>query len=160
MTQLTNSKELMEELETIGSQLSDPFLNRLAIAAERRVKIKITEEGLVDKGRFRTSVTGRKVGPGTILISDGVTYGIYHEMGTGIHGPKGRPITPKNAQALRFESVNFVRTGGSMRRQTNVVFAKSVKGVPAKAPFKKALDEFADDIDRSIRATVKHLKSN
>lgn len=158
MTVITNSKELMEELESIEQQLSDPFLARFAIAAERRVKLKITEEGLVDKGRFRTSVSGRKVGPGMILISDGVTYGIYHELGTGIYGPKAKPITPKNAQALRFEAVNFVRTGGSMRRQTNVVFAKSVKGVPAKAPFRKAMDEFQEDIDRSIQATVKHLR--
>lgn len=160
MTKLTNSKELMEELESIEKQLSEPFLNRFAIAAERRVKLKITEEGLVDKGRFRTSVTGRKVGQGQILISDGVTYGIYHEMGTGIFGPKGRPITPKKSQVLRFESVNFVRTGGRVQRQSNVVFAKSVKGVPAKAPFRKAMEEFEGDIHQSIIATVKHLRSN
>ena len=44
-------------------------------------------------------------------------YSIYLEYGTGIFGPKRRPITPKEAKALKFS------IGGK------TVFAKSVKGM-------------------------------
>lgn len=147
----TNSDELMKELMEMVDILEDQFLTSIAISTERRVKIQITEEKLVDTGRFRSSVQGRKVGPGEILISDGVTYGIYHELGTGVHGPKGTFIRPKNKKALVFESKNYVRSGNRVSRQVKTVFTTRVRGVPAKAPFKKAIEHFEEDLDKNIR---------
>ena len=49
-------------------------------------------------------------------------YGLFLEYGTGIYGPLGRPITPKEKKALKF------KIGGK------IVFAKSVKGMTPR-PF-------------------------
>lgn len=69
-------------------------------------------------------------------ISVGEKYGIYHEMGTGIYGPNRKPITPKSARVLAFSS------GG------RTVFARSVKGVPARPffiPGYEASKSYIDD---------------
>lgn len=76
----------------------------------------------VDSGRLRGSIRftlqvehGRVVG----TIGTMVQYGIYHHEGTGIYGPKKKPITPKSAKMLAFSPKG---SGGK------VVYAKSVKG--------------------------------
>lgn len=46
-----------------------------------------------------------------------VYYAIYRIKGTGIYGPRGRPITPKSAKVLVFRGADG-----------NLVYAKSVKG--------------------------------
>lgn len=56
-------------------------------------------------------VTGR--------VGTDLEYGLYQHEGTGIYGPRGRPITPVRRQFLKFP-----RKGGS-----GFVFARSVKGV-------------------------------
>lgn len=67
---------------------------------------------------------------------DGKPLGVWHHEGTGIYGPRGAPITPKHAKALRFETTHgkgFVRigkTGKARRSPSHVQFAKSVKGIP------------------------------
>lgn len=48
----------------------------------------------------------------------GVDYGRYQDEGTGIYGPEGVPITPRNARVLRFD---WPAAGG-------IVFARSVRG--------------------------------
>jgi hypothetical protein len=58
----------------------------------------------------------------TITLFSKVPHALYHEKGTGIYGPKGRPITPKRAKFLRWVDVN---TG-------KVMYRRSVKGVPPK----------------------------
>ena len=51
-------------------------------------------------------------------------YGIFVEKGTGIYGPRHRPITPKSAKVLAFKA------GGSM------VFTKKVLGMKPRPFFK------------------------
>lgn len=59
----------------------------------------------VDTGRLRSSIQytvnaqhDKVVG----TVGAMVQYARYHHDGTGIHGPKGRPITPKNGPFLVF----------------------------------------------------------
>ncbi len=51
-------------------------------------------------------------------------YGLFIEEGTGVYGPRHRPITPRTAKVLAFKS------GGSM------VFAKKVLGMKPRPFFK------------------------
>lgn len=59
-------------------------------------------------------------------------YGIFHEAGTGIYGPKATKITPKNAKVLAFTM------GGA------AAFARSVKGIKARPFFKPGIDASTD----------------
>lgn len=140
-----DTTDLMQGLERLEPLFENEFLEKLAIRIESDIKEEITAQGLVDTGRFRTSIHGRKVNKNQILISDGVVYGLFHEFGTGIHGPKARFIRPKKAEALRFE-VN-----------KKIMYARKVQGVPAKRPFYKGLGRTSSVIERTINDTFNKI---
>lgn len=60
-----------------------------------------------------------------------VQYARYHHDGTGIHGPTGRPITPKNGPFLVF----------TPKGAKQAVFAKQVSGAKANPFLTDALAE-------------------
>ncbi len=53
-------------------------------------------------------------------VSSPKSYAIYHQKGTGIYGPKKRPIRPTKAKALRIPT------------QGGALFRRSVKGTPKR----------------------------
>lgn len=69
------------------------------------IKDRVTEIGLVDTGRLRSSTTFRLLGPEHGEVGVRVHYAAIHEYGGTIRPRKTRPwvITPKRANALRFE---------------------------------------------------------
>lgn len=86
----------------------------------------------VDTGRLRASIESRLVqynGNIAVLVGTNVNYAMYQHEGTGIYGPRARPIVPKNARALR-----FIPKGSS-----TYVFAKSVRGTPPTFFLRRAL---------------------
>jgi phage gpG-like protein len=80
-----------------------------------------TGRALSDTGRLRSSWHRKRVDRRGFTIAAGVAYARYHQRGTGIYGPRKRPITPKTKKALAFS----VRGGGR-----HVV--RSVRGSPAR----------------------------
>jgi len=74
-------------------------------------------EGVVDDSKLQ----------GAVYSTSG--YGGFLEVGTGIYGAKGQPITPKTAKMLVWEG-----KGGEL------IFAKAVRGRPATPYFKPAMD--------------------
>lgn len=93
-------------------------------------------------GNTRRAISGGadKTDNGAILyLAHGSEVGVYHEEGTGIYGPKKRPIVPTTAQALRFS------IGG------NTIFAKSIKGMPARPIIEPTVDKRWPDIKRQVR---------
>lgn len=86
----------------------------------------------VDTGRLRGSITFRVTGAVAAQmkgrVGSNLEYALAVEEGTGIYGPKGRPITPVRAKVLRFP----VKGG-------RIVFARSVRGRPATPYLKPAL---------------------
>lgn len=95
----------------------------------------------------RTSNTRRaihggadKAGKGTVVfLEHGSKVGWYMEEGTGIYGPKGRPIVPTSAQALMFS------IGGS------TIFAKSIEGMPAQPIIEPTVKSGFPKIKEQIR---------
>lgn len=92
----------------------------------------------IDTGRLRASITTqlvRDVGGGpAVVIGTNVKYALYVHEGTGIYGPKGKPIRPRQAKALRFKLprgtlVKQTRKKGKKGRG-NWIYAKEVKGIP------------------------------
>lgn len=97
--------------------------------------------------RDRTSNTRRAIhggaeqdGKGTVVyLAHGSKVGWYMEEGTGIYGPKRKPITPKNANFLRFT------IGG------REIFVKSTKGMPKQPIIKPTVDNEWRNIKVAVR---------
>lgn len=101
------------------------YSRQVANAAKQRVG--------VDSGRLRSSiqhtveVRGAKV---VGRVGSLVDYARYHHDGTGIYGPTGRPIRPRNGKFLVFPG-----RGGGM------VFAREVQGSKPNPFLVSALEE-------------------
>ncbi len=72
---------------------------------------------LQDSGGLKASWHRSEVSPDGFTVSSGKDYAVYHQQGTGIHGPRGRRIKPVRASALRIPGVGY---------------RSSVKGAPAR----------------------------
>lgn len=117
-----------KELERLLTSPAGPVvreLHRRAALVEAEAKRLLTVQGAVDTGRLRSSITRELVrvnGKLVIRVGTNVHYARYVEEGTGIYGPRKRPIRPVRAKVLA-----FVPKG-----QTRVVFAKQVRGMRAR----------------------------
>jgi hypothetical protein len=94
---------------------------------ETRAKLNIR----VRSGATRASITSSVRTRGTLVVGRVWTpskVGYWLHEGTGIYGPRGRPIRPVRAQFLRFE------VGG------RVVYACRVRGMPGDRWLVRALE--------------------
>lgn len=85
----------------------------------------------VDEGTLRASIThvvDAQPGKITVVVGSPLDYARYIHEGTGVHGPKGTPITPVTRQALKFKW-DGPGTSTRSKDKRGYVFAKSVKGV-------------------------------
>lgn len=73
----------------------------------------------IHTGRLRSSIAVQ-LRPGPIVrIGSNVHYALYVHEGTGIHGPRHRPIRPRTRRYLRFKP----------RGSSDFVFARQVAGM-------------------------------
>lgn len=99
----------------------------------KKVERKAKRYTPVDQGVLRNSITTELVirKMPVARVGTKVKYALFVHEGTGIHGPKGVPITPKNGKVLVFTS----------RKTKQLVFAKSVKGMKGTPYLRRALLE-------------------
>lgn len=105
----------------------------------RRVTNQAKRNCKVDEGTLRASITYAVLpSPNSVLgrVGTPLIYGLYLHEGTGVYGPKARPITPIRRQFLRFE----VKSGTSAVGRRPLVFARSVRGVPPDKFLLRALE--------------------
>jgi len=98
---------------------------RRVVVAARNVAVA---KAPVDNGPLRGSLrTEFEYGSRYVRgwVYSNLEYALYVHEGTGIYGPKGRPIKPKRGQYLVFEARNARRTPGG---RGNLVFARQVRG--------------------------------
>lgn len=118
------------------------FCKRVGVLARTRAQQIIAEEMNDRSGKLRTRTNFEvKVSGGNVLLefyNDAGEYAGFQEYGTGIYGPKKKPITPKHGKLLTWIDPD---TGKR-------VFARSVRGVPPKRFMHRAI-EFA--IDQEVR---------
>lgn len=98
----------------------------------KRVERKAKRLVRVDKGRLRASITSHVIIRGGVpvgRIGTNVKYALFVHNGTGIYGPKRRPITPKNGKVLAWKG----------KGPKGIVFARSVKGMRPNPFLKDAL---------------------
>lgn len=97
----------------------------------------------VDTGRGQGSFNLEFLNPLLAQIYTNVHYVPYVYYGTGIHGPAGREIKPKNAKALAFS----VKGGGQ-------VFAKSSQGQRPNKFFDRANDNVSSKVDSYMQKAL------
>lgn len=98
-------------------------------------------------GNTRNSIHGgadRNTSGATLYLAHGSKVGGYLEEGTGIYGPKGRPIRPVKAKALAF------KVDGQW------VITKEVKGMKARPIIKPTAQK---NIPKLIKALERYLSS-
>ena len=146
----TNINELRINLEKkTSANIIDRqrLLARIGRIIERNVKMLISIRAIKSPtGRYLSSIHTEIEGR-SVSVSDGVAYGIFLELGTGIYGPKGVPITPKTKQALSFEVRTYTpKAGGGANVARNRVVVKSVKGIKPMHIWEDALDMSVPEI--------------
>lgn len=143
MTEIeTNIEKITQDASILESKLPEyktELLYKIGYILVAKIKQKIVDKQLVSTGRYLNSIQATVLNENNLLVSDGVYYGIYLEVGTGIYGPKATPITPKKAKFLHFK----LKTGGN-------VFAKQVKGIPPQFVFEESLEESIPEIEQQV----------
>lgn len=137
-----NRAGLQRALAASGGAWGNRVGRQVQNAAKRRAP--------VDEGRLRSSI-GYNVSilptQVRVRIGSSLAYARYVHEGTGIYGPRRRPIVPVTAKALKFEpgrSMGPRRRGasaGARGRRGGPVFAASVKGSPPNPFLADALEE-------------------
>lgn len=75
---------------------------------------------LSDTGGLRSSWSVRQRSAKGFSVASHKAYAIFHQGGTGVFGPRKKPIKPKAAKVLAFKG------------PSGTIFAKSVKGSPKR----------------------------
>lgn len=113
-----------------------------AIAEDIATEAKAKASWVDRTGNTRNAIHGGvdSVGDETVIyVAHGSEVGVYHELGTGIYGPKKRPIVPVKAKALRFK-VNGKE-----------VFARSVKGIKKNPVISDAVAAKRPSVESAIK---------
>lgn len=119
-------------MHTLGQAIAND------IAAEAKAKASWTDR----TGNTRNAIHGGVDGVGdefVVYVAHGSEVGAYHETGTGIYGPKGRPITPVKSKVLHFK-VNG-----------KDVFAKSIKGIKKNPVLMNAVQAKKSKVEQAIK---------
>lgn len=107
-----------------------------------RVETEAKRRCPIDTGRLRSSIRTELVtvdGQLAAKVGTNVKYAIFVERGTGIYGPRGQPIRPVRARALRWVP----------RGQNEAVFAREVRGMKPRPFLLPALEsEFPGRVRR------------
>jgi hypothetical protein len=103
---------------------------RDALARGRRVQRAAQRIAPVRTGRLRESINVR-MRPGirgvVVEVGTSLNYALYQHDGTGVYGPRGRPIRARRGKVMVFD------VGGQR------VFAREVRGVPGTKFLARAL---------------------
>lgn len=118
------------------------FLARVGATAKARAQQIIGEEIKDRSGNLKAHTSFEiHVSGDTVYMefyNDAGPYAVYQHEGTGIYGPKGKPIRPVKAKLLTWVDPD---TGKR-------IWAKEVRGTPAKKYLERAIN-FA--LDQEIR---------
>lgn len=114
-----------------------PARRMLRLAKKVEAQAKRNLKANVDTGQLRASVTSEVTIRGGVpvgRVGTNLKHGLYLHEGTGIYGPRKRPITPKRGKYLVFRPKR-----GRGIRGNRLVFARSVKGMKPNPYLRNAL---------------------
>jgi len=131
-----DEKELNQKLKLVTEGMAHDLVNEFKEAAPkdtgflmRNIRYQLTEEGIEFSFPY---------------------YAEYLEYGTGIYGPKGQPITPKNAKALHWKT-----------KDKKDVFAMKVAGMTPR-PFIRPVfhQKFTEILVKNLNEHMQDIKIN
>ena len=137
-----DAKELQAAFDRapgVVNKESNNWIKRSAARTERRVK---TVDIPVDQGPLQSSVR-TYFGNMTATVKPNKEYALAVHEGTGVYGPKKRPITPKTKPFLAWKT-----KGGTW------AYAKSVKGIKPNPYMDKAYKAVKPEVDRDAVRTL------
>jgi hypothetical protein len=126
----------MKQLQSRLDSLSQPerFLARLQTEVTREAKARVPRK----TGNLGRSIRAGYLSAHRAYVVADAGYALYVEKGTGIYGPKKRPIVPRTKKALAFHAggpgarrLSGRMTVGADRKYgsgSDLVVVKSVKG--------------------------------
>jgi len=100
----------------------------------------------VKKGKARGSWKSQRESPTEVIINSSAEYMSYLDKGTGIYGPRGTVITPKNGKVL---------TGWVYKDKT--VFARHVKGIKPYKIVIKSIEATKPRISEFGRIAIREI---
>lgn len=128
----------LKRLKNSGATFDDASEAFLEVASNMAIG-KAKEKAPARDGQLRQSIEAKKPKKRgkewSATVGSGLEYAKYQEFGTGIHGPRRRRIYPKRAKALAWRS-----------KSGQMIFAKSVAGVPKQEFMKKGIDHTKKNI--------------
>ncbi len=147
-------REVPNALDTLSEQLAEETIGLVREGFENSedpygakwASLKLRDgRPLEDNGHLKSSWFRKYATRKGFAIANAKKYAIYHQRGTGIHGPSGKRIEPTNAKALRIPI-----------KGSSPIFARSVKGTVARPmlPHKKRLPKRWTDRYREVAEDV------
>jgi hypothetical protein len=104
------SEQLAEatlELIREGFELErDPYGKKWARHSRLTRKLRPGGRVLADKGGMKAAWHRKSAARDAFEVANAKSYTIFHQEGTGAHGPSGQPIKPVRAKALRIPAGN------------------------------------------------------
>lgn len=140
---------MVSEAQLIGrwrpAQARDLLRRGLKVQARARVLLSggAGHPKRIDTGDLRSSIQVQLralAGAPVVRIGSGKKHAAWVHDGTGIFGPRGRPITPKSAKVLVFPAAYGAKAG----KNRGKVFTRSVKGMPGNPYLRDALPAARD----------------
>lgn len=115
---------LRRRLEAIGD--TQAVMKALQMSVVREAHARVPKK----TGDLYRSIVPADLTPTRAKVVAAKEYARYVEEGTGVYGPKKKPIVPKKAKALRWYGNARLsgRARTDPRNQSTVHFARSVKG--------------------------------
>ncbi len=133
---IKDDSRVQDVLAALPARAAESIDQALSIMGSRMLQELQDATPKGETGNLAAGWTVFPVDQGLHFINE-VEYATWVEEGTGIFGPTGQIITPKNAKKLRF-----------VARDGTLIFTKSIKGMQER-PFIDAAwdeDEMADEI--------------
>ena len=132
---------ILRRLQQAPQSVVNPAMNKFMNKAALMVLSKAKEKAPRAQGTLSGSINYkiRREGPFAVAtVGTNVKYAPYQEYGTGVYGPRGVPITPKNKRVLAWRTGSKSFMGMKYGGQWH--FAKSVKGVRPKKFMQSGLE--------------------
>ena len=138
-------RKITGRFPAIAAQITSKGINRMIFAIEEKA-VPLTP---VQTGRLRGSFVGARIlsTPFTLQgrVGTKLNYAPFVHFGTGIFGPRGKRIVPRQAKAMRWQQ------GG------RTIFAKSTKGQKPNPFFQKGIDAATPQLDRIAVQTIQQI---
>ena len=143
-----NPAGLFDAADQAARRVARDAGNAALAAVKPRIPRATGQAAANTKVRVRTDIEGHHV---TVGPSKAVAWRArYFEEGTGVYGPRRRPIRPRKAKAFRLPGgKEFAEVKGQRARHT---FRDSKPA--ADAAFQAAFDAGLRDIDTAIRRSI------